>query len=494
MRLAVTLLLTVTLSACGARAARPGGPENEAAALARDLHALFTAPNVSHAQWGVRVVSLRTGATLYAHNPGQFMIPASNQKLLTTIAAAERLGWDYRFTTRILATGAIDDDGVLQGDLIVTGNGDPTINPRHPARWRAFDDWAVALKAKGLRIVNGQVIGDDDAFAEPGWGVGWAWDNLQYGYGAQATALQYHENQVEVMVGPGMAVGSRAIISTSPLGSGLFIDHGVSTVAAGERTAVDIARIPGTAFLSVRGQVAVDARPLTVLASVDNPTRSYLNALREALARHGIFVSGNMTDIDELRVPPVRDQAVELLRDESAPLAEIADVMLKWSRNEYAETLLMALAPADAPATSAPAIAAMQSVLGELGIAPDRYLPRDGSGLSRYDYVSADVLCDLLRIVAAHPRHAAPFRAALPVAGVSGTLATRMKGTPAEGRVAAKTGSLSNVRTLAGYLTTTSGEPLAFAMMSNNYRVSTAEIDAVTDSALVRLVAWSGQR
>lgn len=485
--------VALLMSSCAARAtvpARAVHTPDPHEVLRGDLRALFNAPDVTHAQWGVHFYSLGHEDLLYSLNAGQFMVPASNQKLLTSAAAAERLGWDFQFTTRLLATAPIDSEGRINGNVIVVSDGDPTINPRHPHRWRAFDDWAAALKAKGVRIINGTLVGDDNAFAEPGWGVGWAWDNLQYGYGAPASALQFNENQIEVLIGPGLEPGSPAIIGTAPIGSGLVVDPRVSTVPAGERTFVDIARIPGTAFLIVSGQIAAGSKPLTVLASVDNPTRFYLSALREALGRYGIFVAGGIVDVDDLPVPPQLDNLEELVVDRSAPLGEIIDVTLKWSRNIYAETMLLALDSSGKPATGTRGLDSVRETLGRWGIAAEAYLSRDGSGLSRYDYVSADVLSSLLIYLWTDPRHAAPFQASLPVAGISGSLANRMKGTPAQGRVRAKTGTLSNVRSLAGYVTTLDGDTVVFAIMVNNFRVPTADVDAVMERALNRVVEF----
>jgi D-alanyl-D-alanine carboxypeptidase/D-alanyl-D-alanine-endopeptidase (penicillin-binding protein 4) len=492
-RVCAGLAIALILPGCAARTPPPtlGQPLPDAREqLQRQLHSLFDAPAVRHAQWGVHIFSLRSAETLYSLNAARFMVPASNQKILTTAVAAERLGWDFRFTTRLLATGPLDDDGTILGDVIVTGNGDPTINPRHPSRWRAFDDWAAALRARGVKIINGALIGDDNAFAEPGWGVGWAWDNLQYGYGAPPSALQYHENQVEVMVGPGMSADTRAIISTAPFGSGLVVDHGVATIPSGGETRIDMVRIPGTARLRLHGQIAVGARPVTLTAAVDNPTHLYLAALREALARHGIFVAGGIADIDELPAPPSLDQTMELVADQSPPLREIIDVTMKWSRNIYAETLLLATAEPGEPATGNSGLEQMRATLLTWGIGPDSYLSRDGSGLSRYNYVTANTLTWLLTYLWADPEHAESFQSTLPVAGVSGSLAARMKGTPAEGRVLAKTGTLSNVRTLSGYATTLDGETIVFSMMANNFRVPASEIDAIMERALTHVVLF----
>jgi D-alanyl-D-alanine carboxypeptidase/D-alanyl-D-alanine-endopeptidase (penicillin-binding protein 4) len=334
-------------------------------------------------------------------------------------------------------------------------------------------------------------VGEDIAGAERGWGRGWAWDTLQYGYGAPVSALQFNENQVELLIGPGKEPGARAFISTSPLGNGLVIDNGVDTAPAGTRTSIELGRIPGEPHLYVRGVIAVDSKGTSVTASIDNPTRMYLNALREALARHNIYLGGSAMDVDDLRVAPDLAKATELVVYRSAPLSEIVDVTLKWSRNLYAETLLYAIAPPGEPATAARGVEVMRDTLRRWGILPDFYLPRDGSGLSRYDFVTADALTWLLTYLWSDPAHAEPFRRALPVSGVSGSLAERMKGTPAEGRVWAKTGTLSHVRALSGYVMTAAGEPIAFSILTNNFRVPSSEVDAIVDKALVRLVQFT---
>ena len=185
-----------------------------------------------------------------------------------------------------------------------------------------------------------------------------------------------------------------------------------------------------------------------------------------------------------------RSQATLLLEDRSAPLFEIVDVTNKWSRNLYAETLLRSLSPAGAPATTEAGLKVLTETLRTWGISPDYYLARDGSGLSRYDYLTPDALIGVLTYMWLNPELADHFRSSLPVAGVSGSLAQRMKGTPGEARVWAKTGSMSQVRSLAGYVVTAEGEPLVFAFMVNGFRVPAREIDAAMDQALLRLVAF----
>jgi D-alanyl-D-alanine carboxypeptidase/D-alanyl-D-alanine-endopeptidase (penicillin-binding protein 4) len=462
--------------------------------LRLDLRGIFSERNIDHGLWSVVVHSLTRGDTLYSLNSFRMQTPASNMKTVTSAVAAERLGWDYRYTTKIFATGPLASSGDLDGDLVIVSNGDPTINPRHPERWGAFDAWAKQLYAKGVRRVGGQLIGDDSAFAEPGWGYGWAWDDLSLGYGAAVGALQYNENQVELLIGPGVNAGDRAIISVSPPGSGIILDHGVTTVAEGERSRVSLERVPGSNMLKVIGQVAIGAPAINETASVPNPTILYLNALREALARNGIFVGGNSLDIDDARVKPDYTQSTLLLEDQSPSLAAVIDVCLKWSRNGYAETMLRSIAPTVTEATAEAGLEVMRETLRKWGVPPELYVARDGSGLSRNDYLTPDALIYLLTYLWLDPAHAELFRAALPVSGVSGTLANRMKDTPAAQRVWAKTGSMSNVRSLAGYTVTTAGEPLVFAFMVTGFRVPASEIDAAMDKALVRLMAVSPQR
>jgi D-alanyl-D-alanine carboxypeptidase/D-alanyl-D-alanine-endopeptidase (penicillin-binding protein 4) len=465
-------------------------PHSPIQALEADLRPLFMAPEFEHAHLGVLVRSLLTGETICALNERRMMVPASNQKLLTVAAAAQKLGWDFRYTTRVLATGTLGPDGTLDGNLIVVGSGDPTINPRHAERWSALDDWAAQIAARGVRVVGGHLIGDDNAFAEPGWGSGWSWDDLVADYGSPIGALQYHENEVELLIGPGLESGKPAVIASAPFGHGLLVDNQVTTAAADQATRLSIDRAPGTIVVAVRGQVALGAKAVRRLVAVENPTRLFVNAFREALSRKGIFVGGSALDIDELREPPDLAGAETWVTDRSAPLYEIVDPLQKWSRNGYAETLLWTMSAPGAPASEAAGLTTLRETLTSLGVDASLYRAFDGSGLSRYDMVSPEALVRLLTTIWNDPALVGPYRAALPVAGVAGSLADQMKGTPAEGRVWAKTGSMFNIRSLSGYVLTADNEPLAFSFLANNYTVPSAEIEALYDKALARMAAF----
>ena len=493
-----TVALVLSLSGCAEKTAQPvlapkvaTQPATRTALeqLQLDLRSIFSSAAIDHAFWGVAVRSLKNDELLFSLNSNRMQTPASNMKLITTAVAADKLGWDYRYTTKIYATGP-QSGSAIEGDLVIVSNGDPTINPRHPERWGAFDAWAKQLHARGIQSISGRLVGDDNAFAEPGWGVGWAWDDLSEGYGAAVGGLQYNENQVDLQIGPGLEAGARAIISVSPPDSGIRLDNAVVTVGAGEPTRVSIHRLPGSPTLTISGQVAAGSNPINDTAAVPNPTLLYLNALRTALERNGIIVGGVPADIDDLQAKPDYSNATLLIEDQSAPLSAIIDVCLKWSRNEYAETLLYSLTPSQPQATAAAGLDVVRETLRSWGVPPELYIARDGSGLSRNDYASPDAFIGVLSHMWKDPRHMELFRDSQPHAGTNGTLANRLRNTPAYERVWAKTGSMSNVRSLSGYLMTLDNEPIVFSMMSTGFRVPAAQIDATMDEALVRLVKF----
>ena len=459
------------------------------AALQRDLDAILAAPALEHGHWSVLVKSLKAGDTVYDRNARKLMMPASNLKIVTLAAAAETLGWDYTYVTSIFTAGPIED-GTLGGDLVVVGSGDPSITSAEADA--IFGDWAERLKRAGVRTVAGRVVGDDRAFDEVGLGFGWSWDDLPDDYAAGVSALQFNENAVRVTVAPGPAAGASAGVSVTPGGSGLAIVSAVTTGAAGSPAAIAARRLPGSMRLALRGTIGAGAAPATLTVSVENPTLFFATALRDALIAHGLDVRGPAVAVGELRDPPSRGDA-PIAAHRSPPLSTLAVRLMKASQNLYAETLLKTLSaraggrPADAESGRKEAAAA----LVPWGIDGGSLIQRDGSGLSRYDYVTADALVAILAHIDRDERLRTPFEASLPVAGRDGTLANRMKGTPAEGNARAKTGSMSNVRALSGYVTSASGEPLVFSLLANNFDAPAETITRTEDAIVVRLAQFA---
>jgi D-alanyl-D-alanine carboxypeptidase/D-alanyl-D-alanine-endopeptidase (penicillin-binding protein 4) len=192
LRFATIAAVSAILAACGGQkppATSPQPPSKAERQLAADLDRVFGASVMSQGLWGVEVKSLDTGRVLYERNARKLMMPASNMKIVTLATAAATLGWNYRFTTTLETAGTIEN-GTLTGDLIVRGSGDPTINTRDERATKLFDDWAAALRGLGITRIDGNIVGDDNAFDDEGLGAGWAWDYLQYGYAAPVGALQ----------------------------------------------------------------------------------------------------------------------------------------------------------------------------------------------------------------------------------------------------------------------------------------------------------------
>jgi serine-type D-Ala-D-Ala carboxypeptidase/endopeptidase (penicillin-binding protein 4) len=244
--------------------------------------------------------------------------------------------------------------------------------------------------------------------------------------------------------------------------------------------------------LELHGSIPVGAAPAALVVSVDNPTQFFVNALRAALIAHGIDVRGPAVDVDDVRDPPPSAQATPLLSYQSPPLSTLAVRLMKASQNQYAETLLKTLAAAPGVvATAAAGRALAQAIFERWGVRGDELIQRDGSGLSRYDYVTAEALVTILMHVDRDARLKEPFAASLPIAGRDGGLGNRMKGTPAEGNARAKTGSMTSVRGLSGYVASADGEPLVFSVLANNFDTPPETITRTTDAIVVLLAKFS---
>lgn len=455
--------------------------------LAADLDQVFLSPVLDRALIAVRIESLRDGL-LYQQNGRKLVVPASNMKLLTLAVAATRLGWDYRFETRLETAGPIDA-GSLRGDLIVTGTGDPSIMASMPGPAALFEEWADALWQAGVRRVTGRLIGDDNAFDDDGLGAGWAWDYAAAAYAAPTGALNYNENIVAVRVTPGRTEGAAATIELTPPGHLLEIDNEVRTGATASATTLNLSRFPGSRSLTVRGSVALGGNTAIRTTAVDNPTGFFVEGFRLALASRGIAVQGGAWDIDDVPDAPAPPRRRLLAKRDSLPLSSLGGYFLKESQNFYGETFLKAIGRAAGREGTADAgRRAVRESLGAIGIGADSFVMYDGSGLSRYDYVTADAIVALLKHVWEDEMLRGPFLAALPVGGHDGTLDTRMKNTPLAGRVQAKTGTIANMRALSGFLTTESGERIVFSIIANHFTAPNSEIDAIAERALLRLV------
>ena len=485
-----SLLLVALSTACApAVAGRTGAP----APLAAELGAVFDDTAFANAHWGVVVRSLGTGETLYRRNGEKLFVPASNMKLITGAAALEALGPEFRYRTRIAAAGPVQR-GVLRGDLVVHGGGDPTISARFGEDARdVLRTWADSLRAHGITRIAGGILGVDEYFDDVLYGRGWAWDDMVHAYSAPVAGLQFNDAAVRVHVFPGRSLGDPGLVSLEPATAHLRIANQTTTVEAGRQPRVAYTYVEAGGALLVTGEVPRDTVNIEANVAVREPVRYFVTNLREALRESGIAVDGPALvagDREEDDVTIAR-RAAPIFTYHSPPMREIVPAFMKPSQNQIAEMLLKTLGRELRGVGSAAAgTEAVDSLLGVWGLPSNQLLMADGSGLSRYNYLTPDLLMALLEHMTRSPNWEV-WRSSLPIAGVDGTLRNRMRETAADGNVRAKTGTLSNVRALSGYVTTADGERLAFSMIVNNHALTARDADRLVDAALVRLASFS---
>jgi D-alanyl-D-alanine carboxypeptidase/D-alanyl-D-alanine-endopeptidase (penicillin-binding protein 4) len=489
----VFIIAVVLASGCGGPrpAVFPASPTPTATErLRQDINLLLAAPALEQGTWGILVKSLDRGDSLVSVNPNKLLLPASAMKVVTLAAAADRLGWDHTFSTR-LAGGSVGADGVLEGDLVVLGSGDPSIDDWDGAATRMFQDWAAQLRTAGIRAIGGRIVGDDNSFDDEPLGAGWMWDDLDRSFATGVGALQFNQNTAQIVIIPASEPGGPAAVSIAPPTSGIVFHSQITTAPSGTSSSIATERLPGHEALEIRGVVPVDVPSVVRNTAVLNPTRYFVNELHSSLVREGFDVRGAPVDVDDISGDASAAPLTTLVEHRSPPLRTLAATMMKLSQNLYAETLLKVLGSTGGTPSAAAGLSVIASTLASWGIPPNGVIQADGSGLSRYNYATADSLVRVLVHVNRDDRLRDDFRAALPLAGRDGTLANRMTGTRAEGNARAKTGTLASARALAGYVSTADGEPLAFAILANNFGTSSDAVDQTIDAIVVRLAEFS---
>lgn len=496
----VVLLAASLFVGMPARAQDPASPGQVPAAikaLADRIDAHVSDPAFADASWGIKVVSLDTGRTLYAHDADKLFVPASTGKLYTAALALDTFGPDYRIPTTLFATEKAGRDGELRGDLILVGYGDPTLGVDKRVSWA--DTLAIAVRKSGIRSVRGNLIADATWFAAPLHGSGWEAADLQSWFGAPASALSVDENVVRIEIRPAPQFGAKARIRFDPPGSAPTLANELRTLRAPAPTDISLYRAPGSDVLHAFGTIASNAEPQFYRVAVHDPALIAVEQLRAALARQGVGVQGRSRSVywpeqDERLAGDLLQRVADIW---SPPLSEIVGHGLKVSQNLYLQNLLLmvgAKAAADerAAGTASPAfrsteargIQALRAYLRRIGVPLDGVLIEDGPGLSRRDLTSAAALTSLLVQLGDDPR-ALAFRQGLPEAGTDGSLTGRMRNSAAQGRIHAKTGSMAFTYALAGYAISAADERLAFAILLNNYRRPrdagrpSAELDAI---------------
>lgn len=450
---------------------------------------------LENANWGIQVQSLKNGEILYAHHAKKNMIPASNMKIFTSVFALDKLGPDFQYLTKVYLHGRFENDTTFSGNLILRGMGDPTISGRFFENkvTKILEDWADSLAAKKIKIIHGRVIGDDNFFGDDVLGKHWEWDEESYWYSAQVSGLSFNDNCVNWYVTP-TRMGQPATIQIVPGTKYVTIDNAITTVAGpSESQEIEFTRQRNTNIIQAKGKIALNSEAQVGFVTVENPALYTATVMKEILHKKGIEVDSESVDIDSLPFYTYRDSDTTVVRVatyQSPKLEEILKIVNKRSQNLFAEQLLRTVAAIiDSDGTGQKALKLEKEFLKNIGINPDKMYIMDGSGYSRTNLVTPESIVALLKYIRGH-KYWNVFYESLPKAGIERTLNHRMNGTPAEGNVRAKTGTLDNVSSISGFVKTADGEELVFSVICNNFNVDNLEIQKVQDSILVKLASF----
>jgi len=471
--------------------------------------------------WGILVADRDTGEVLYDLNSDHFFMPASNAKVITTAFALANLGAGYQFHTTLETSGPLGDDGRLAGDLVFVGRGDPDISNRKfpyelkterdgPAE-KILAEMVDEAIAKGLKEIDGDLVADDSYLPYDPYPAGWTIGDMFFEFGAPIGAIAFNDNSISIQVLPGVREGDPAILTVQPSAALDGFDSQITTSAPGGNPYFAVVRQPGPNFLMLRGTIPVGHAPADLELAMTSPAETAAVALKQLFEQRGVHVTGvtrvvhapppETSDSNGVSPPPppplpsaAGPNAIVLADHASLPLIESIRLTNKISQNLHAELLLRTVAREKAGFGSTDTgLKIEQDFLKTAGVAVGDVVLSDGSGLARDDLVTPRAMVALLRY-AAHQPWGAEFLSTLPIAGVDGTLETRMKHVAGSAVIQAKTGSLEHVRAISGYATTERGENLVFAIFGNNGtehgRDANAAIDVI-GLAMVQTLAPS---
>jgi D-alanyl-D-alanine carboxypeptidase/D-alanyl-D-alanine-endopeptidase (penicillin-binding protein 4) len=518
----------------------PVYPTGTGTPLGAQIAALLADPAVSRAHWGIAVTAM-DGTPLWGLEEGKMFRPASNAKLFTTAAAMQFLGPDATFKT--VVRGDIDKHGTVT-DLHLEGGGDanldsgdipylaPSERPKNaskPPPFRDLESLADQLIAKGVKKITGKIEGDTNDFPWEPYPEGWEADDLVWGYGAPVSGLTIHDNQLQLTIRPGGLVPGQQDIYYAPspeidqftVPYYTFKVEGLTQPKKEYWSGMSVDREPGSRVLRIYGHMAADSKPDVEEVAIDDPGLYAAMAFRNVLLQKGVVVGAAASShhwqldradgfLSQLKDPGACANRIYattfaekicsydklqtltpiLAIHESPTLAEDVKFTLKTSQNLHAEIMLRQLGHValDGNASTIDGARIVRQFLIHAGISSDDFVFYDGSGLSSHDLVTPRATAQLLAYAATQPWFA-QWKAALPVGGVDGSLASRFKDAPLKGHVYAKTGTLGESRALSGYVDAASGRTVIFSILVDNHAPGSSADRAVMDKIVAAIAA-----
>lgn len=441
------------------------------------IDSLLQQPIFNATDAAVKIVSLENNEILYEHNSERLFRPASNMKLLTTSAALTTLGKDFSLPTRFFYDGTIHDS-TLSGNIYVKGFGDPDFSSETLA------SIVTEIKVKGISRITGNIIGDPSYFDGKRWGVGWMWDDEPFGFAAYNSALSINHNCVEVYVLPGKNIGDTVSAWTVPATRYISIENSATTDTV---STLEISRKFDERLnvITLKGTARNTADTIHESITIRNPEKYFLTLFSEELHRQGIQCD------DSIRIDTVPKSAI-VLSQHLQPIDSMIIYLNKVSDNLSAENTLKILGAEKIgiPGTTENGITIVRQVLQSFGIDSTSYLQVDGSGVSHYNLVYADLFIKILQGMYNQKNIFDLFYTSLPNAGIDGSLEDRMKNSPAQNNLHAKTGTISGVTTLSGYVRTQDSELLAFSILIQNFIGSNKPYRAVQDAIGILMASF----
>ena len=482
--------------------------------LQAKIQTVLARPELQRGQIGIKIVSLDTGKTVYEQNAEKYFMPASNMKNFTMAAALEKLSPDFKFVTSVYATAPPDVNGTIKGDLTVYGRGDVSISYafNDGDYYQGLDALADKIVQSGVKKVEGNLIGDETYFSGGAIPDGWEWDDLQWKSGAEISALPLNDNLLDLSVKPNQTVGAPCGVLILPLNAVTRVINRCTTSAAGTARTLKIEKKLAQNILEISGAMPVGDKDFANFITVSHPSELFTQLLKQRLQIKGVTVTGQAKVFGETdkaaQINQIKLPFVEIAKLESPPFSVIAAKTLKPSQNTYTETVLWTLGEeigrkqpsfeVSSDRSTTPnrtsaelGLSVVSKFLNDIGIAADSVVQHDGSGLSRHDLITPASAVALYAYMA-KSRYAAVWRDALTIGAVDGTLKNRFRNTAAANNVRGKTGTIDQVSSLSGYITTQADERMTFSIIVNGVEDSAVRM-ATIDQIVVALANFSGK-